>query len=411
MVAPLSLVPLGLAALGIGAAGTQQTLQNLSPDQKLELLKKAGQTLTGTSGIMSMIDFGGEQERGKMLKDPLITKPSEVGADIKEGFTESEGIDQLPPFTEQEEQKVNVEDVGFTESKQKPSDFIMTSEDTKYIKDKNKLDQIFEGQDNLFREGDYGDPSTYFENINVGYGSVPFYEAWEDAYQGGVADLGDPKAASKITNYSDYKEYQKMIQDYFKENVGDEFVTYRLTTEEDAKKFLDKDVKSYKAKSFTMSPSQAISFAYFANEKFMDMDTYQPKDNLVLLEVPIKPEHLVMRGKSGEKEVVAKTNKIDKSDIRVYNPYTGEVVQDATTGFLKDSPLLDLGSESVPTIKIKQDEETETIQPGQYTVKDKEAWLKKREEEFEKENSTVPTKKAKGGFIDKPLYDTKKDIF
>jgi len=304
------------------------------------------------------------------------------------GFTQAAQTPQIISSPTPPEEKVKVEDIGFTPTEApKIRDMILTAEDTKYIKDKDKLDQIFQGQDNLFKEGDYGDPKVYFENVNTGYGFVPFYEAWEDAYQGGVADLGDPKAASKITKYDDYKEYQTMIQNYFRENVGDQFVTYRLTTEEDAKKFLNTDVKSYQAKSFTMSPRQAISFAYFANEKFMDMNTYQPKDNLVLLEVPIKPEYLVMRGKSGEKEVVAKTNKIDKSDIRVYNPYTGEVVQDATTGFLKDSPLLDLGSEAVPTIKINQNEETETIKPGQYTTKDVNAWLKKREEEFEKESA------------------------
>jgi len=331
------------------------------------------------SGTYSSPDADEIEEENRRMRefDKKITLPSDTLPKIL-STPEPEELPNITSNPIPSEEKVSVDDIGMTSAPApKIGDMILTAKDTKYIKDKDKLDQIFEGQDNLFREGDYG-------TINVGYGSVPFYEAWEDDYQGGVADLGNPRATSKITQYPDYPEYKQMIQDYFRQNVGDEFVTYRLTTEEDAKKFLDTDVKSLRAKSFTLNPRQAISFAYFANEKFMNMDTYQPKDNLVLLEVPIKPEHLVMRGKSSEAEVVAKTNKINKSDIRAYNPYTGELIKDATTGFLQDSPLLDLGSNFVPTIKIKQNEETETIEPGQYTVKDTEAWLKKRKEEFEK---------------------------
>ena len=393
--------PTILGSLLVGAVGSQQAseiqnqlnLGNISLDNVYDTIinfaaSPAVSALRDTPSGQVLAPDEAQIEAERKFNEELNRKiflPPEISIDQILSTPQTTTVPEPLITPDVPEEKVSVDDVGMTSAPApKIGDMILTAKDTKYIKDKDKLDQIFEGQDNLFREGDYGDPKVYFETINVGYGSVPFYEAWEDDYQGGVADLGNPRAASKITEYPDYPEYKQMIQDYFRQNVGDEFVTYRLTTEEDAKKFLDTDVKSLRAKSFTLNPRQAISFAYFANEKFMNMDTYQPKDNLVLLEVPIKPEHLVMRGKSSEAEVVAKTNKINKSDIRVYNPYTGELIKDATTGFLQDSPLLDLGSNFVPTIKIKQNEETETIEPGQYTVKDTEAWLKKREEEFEK---------------------------
>jgi|TARA_B100001094_G_scaffold8016_2_gene7194 hypothetical protein len=54
MAIPIPLIASGLTALGIG--GAQQATENISPEQKLELLKRAGQLATGTSGIMTMKD-------------------------------------------------------------------------------------------------------------------------------------------------------------------------------------------------------------------------------------------------------------------------------------------------------------------------------------------------------------------
>jgi hypothetical protein len=89
----------------------------IGDDEASAIAQDIGRGLEGGKPSGSaMIDFGGEEERGKMLKDPLITKPSEVGAEIKEGFSETEGIAQLPPFTEQEQEKIKVGDVGFTEA-------------------------------------------------------------------------------------------------------------------------------------------------------------------------------------------------------------------------------------------------------------------------------------------------------
>ena len=79
MAIPIPLIASGLAALGIG--GAQQATENLSPEQKLELLKQAGQLATGTSGIMAMKDNlpekknDEEEEEKKPEPDPDVDLP------------------------------------------------------------------------------------------------------------------------------------------------------------------------------------------------------------------------------------------------------------------------------------------------------------------------------------------------
>ena len=131
----------------------------IGDDEASTIAQDIGKGLEGGKPSGSaMIDFGGEEERGKMLKDPLITKPSEVGADIMEGFTESEGIAQLPPFTEQEEQKVNVGDVGFTEAAPMPNILTVDFDEDDKIYDvfpvPQKLAGMFDRKENFYRATD-----------------------------------------------------------------------------------------------------------------------------------------------------------------------------------------------------------------------------------------------------------------
>ena len=88
MAIPIPLIASGLAALGIG--GAQQATENLSPDQKLELLKQAGQALTGTSGIMAM-------------KDKLPEKKKEEEEEKKPEPEFEPDIPDLPKKDEEEE--------------------------------------------------------------------------------------------------------------------------------------------------------------------------------------------------------------------------------------------------------------------------------------------------------------------
>lgn len=113
-----------LKAAGVDPATAEKLAQGaigtfgdavIGDDEADSIAQEVGKGLEGGKPSGSaMIDFEGEQERGKMLSDPLITKPSDIGADIKEGFSETEGIAQLPPFMDQGQEKVNVGDIGFT---------------------------------------------------------------------------------------------------------------------------------------------------------------------------------------------------------------------------------------------------------------------------------------------------------
>jgi hypothetical protein len=76
---------------------------------------------SGSAMITVSDPFDIKKEAEKLRDfDPVLFDEVE-GAMKDKGFTESEGIAQLPPFTEQEEQKVNVGDVGFTEAEAMPT--------------------------------------------------------------------------------------------------------------------------------------------------------------------------------------------------------------------------------------------------------------------------------------------------
>jgi hypothetical protein len=95
--------------------------------QKPEGIEEVFKAVTGTSGISRASEdltkmitvsdpFDIKKEAEKLRDfDPVLFDEVEEAMKDK-GFTESEGIAQLPPFTEQEEQKVNVGDIGFTET-------------------------------------------------------------------------------------------------------------------------------------------------------------------------------------------------------------------------------------------------------------------------------------------------------
>ena len=137
-------------------------------------------------------------------------------------------------------------------------------------------------------------------------------------------------------------------------------------------------------KSYTLNPKQAVRFGYMANEAFMDPITTYPRGDLVIIESPIKSESLVMRGRPEEAEVVTDTTGVSIKNSRIYNPYTGEVIYEPTKGSL-------VGTEPHKFEKLIN------------TKTQKSSFLDDLKGKF--------IKKAKGGFIDKPLYDTKKDIF
>lgn len=76
--------------------------------------------------------------------DPVLFDQVE-GAMKDKGFTETEGIAQLPPFTEQEEQKVNVGDIGFTETTAPQATILTAGIAPEDIDPKNITDTSYQG--------------------------------------------------------------------------------------------------------------------------------------------------------------------------------------------------------------------------------------------------------------------------
>ena len=118
----------------------------------------------------------------------------------------------------------------------------LVEETKKKVFSKEKLDTVFDNLEDLYEEDYQGfGPAKYMmDTIRGDYGiNMPFYEYFEDRYHGGVGDLGDPSAAKGIAEYgSDYETYRDLLQKYFKDNLGDEFVGYRLMNKDTVDKFL-----------------------------------------------------------------------------------------------------------------------------------------------------------------------------
>ena len=334
MAIPIPLIASGLAALGIG--GAQQATENISPEQKLELLKRAGQLATGTSGIMAM-------------KDNLPEKKNDEEEEEKKFDPDFDpDLSNIPTKDEKEEKEKPVVPKPLTVVEEKAKDFF--------------------------------DVAGEYETID---GSI---EDYEYSYHGGVGDLGNSEAAISIQQTEAYPDYKMWVEEQAETFLGDEFKAFRISNTKEVMSLLNNQKKN-KVKSYTLNPKQAIGFGYMANEAFMDPDTTYPRGDLVIIESPIKSESLVMRGRPEEAEVVTDTTGVSVKNSRIYNPYTGEVIYEPTKG-----PLV--GAEPHKFEKLIN------------TKTKKSSFLDDLKDKFIK-----PIKKANGGFIDKPLYDTKKDIF
>ena len=113
---------------------------------------------SGSAMITVSDPFDIKKEAEKLRDfDPVLFDEVEEAMKDK-GFTESEGIAQLPPFTEQEEQKVNVGDVGFTEAAPMPNILTVDFDEDDKIYDvfpvPQKLAGMFDRKENFYRATD-----------------------------------------------------------------------------------------------------------------------------------------------------------------------------------------------------------------------------------------------------------------
>lgn len=174
-------------------------------------------------------------------------------------------------------------------------------------------------------------------NQKIEYGqNIPAHELYENQYHGGVGDLGNADAFKKLKKLSYYPEYKKFIQEAAKEHLGETFPAYRLvrgdnSAAREGKPSLEKDINSY-----SLNPEDALSLHNLIDYSEGLGDN---RNSLVLQEVYINAKDLVMRGKESEEEIIVNTKKLDTDTVRVFDPFTGEMIKDATKGELVDKEL------------------------------------------------------------------------
>jgi hypothetical protein len=152
----------------------------------------------------------------------------------------------------------------------------------------------------------------------------------EDRYVGDILDRGDPSIPLAFTNsmtqqYEEYfEDYKEKLAEIAKEKLGDEFKMFRLMKKDDALKMLiDQELPTIKKldedtdevvpftmnvmgedvemlqenMSFTLNPRTALGFKEIFDNK-------APDENFVLIEYTASPSDIVMRGHSGETDLV-----------------------------------------------------------------------------------------------------------
>ena len=152
----------------------------------------------------------------------------------------------------------------------------------------------------------------------------------EDRYVGDILDRGDPSIPLAFTNsmmqqYEEYfEDYKEKLAEVAKKELGDEFKMFRLMKKDDALKMLigqelptiktlDEDTNevvpftvnmfgenvemSQENMSFTLNPRTALGFKEIFNSE-------TPDENFVLIEYTASPSDIIMRGHSGETDLV-----------------------------------------------------------------------------------------------------------
>ena len=230
------------------------------------------------------------------------------------GFTETEGIAQLPPFTEQEQQKVSVDDIGFTEAVSKPNILTVDFDEDDKIYDvfpvPQKLAGMFDRKENFYRatdsEGNVSDiTGQEFEKAQIRI---------SDTYDKGslqVANLtlddesyldSAPKGATTVRvnlnkKYPLYKDGNMMKNwEWVKEPEGYQFDETKVFNEKIGKDVLEKTptiisnvYKGTHHYSLGTDFNLPVDMAYYPNEKS------EPR-----LKPTSKAKHMILGDQVGE---------------------------------------------------------------------------------------------------------------
>jgi hypothetical protein len=125
----------------------------------------------------------------------------------------------------------------------------------------------------------------------------------EAAWAGGVADFGDREAGIFVQQMPGYFDYRGTIEDELRHQLGDQFWMYRAMTEEAYQGWAaGEDVGPV---GFTLNETFARGWKNFAG-----MERFLGGRELVIVQAPVRPEWVVMRGKAEEEEVVVDGNQV-----------------------------------------------------------------------------------------------------
>jgi hypothetical protein len=128
----------------------------------------------------------------------------------------------------------------------------------------------------------------------------------EQAWAGGVADLGDPSAALVVQEVDGYEEYKAALVKVLKRKMGKQFTMYRAVSDEQFEEW--RDGASMGPLSFTFDRSLAKNWKKIAplqGKKFIIVSTL------------IQPEWVIMRGKEEESELVVDGDSISYHTLAV----------------------------------------------------------------------------------------------
>ena len=319
-----------------GIVGSNPLLRGTTgPNQIL----KAPRGYTGMQEILA----GGALGAGasKFLKDEdkenLPVETEETKLPKKEP---PEDPDLLPELT-----KHTAEEVIRKQIKEKEGTYF-----PKETKEKEKVDKYFEGIDELYDNEWYGSAKNirdFIANTTVdeddelydiqkliykSYGKEkPIHEFFEDEYQGGVGNLGNKDAAmvmqmgnmyklGEFNGPSYYQEYLDKLHEYTLNTLGKEFKVYRLTRKDEMESFLnpDRPDEATDPKSFSLSKNKALAFQGLWHDLFTTKEG-KPREDLVLIETVVPYDSLIMRGHSGEDEIVVNGEFLSGDEMNFYD--------------------------------------------------------------------------------------------
>jgi muramidase (phage lysozyme) len=126
----------------------------------------------------------------------------------------------------------------------------------------------------------------------------PEVEQVLSAHIGGVGNFGDPDAKYYLSAVPGGPEYTQQSQAIAKKYFGDKFMGYRLMPREEFEALKVGDVGDLL--SFSVSKDAANAFRRFAPN--------QKREDLILAEVPLTPNHVLGFGSRGEQEVIVDTS-------------------------------------------------------------------------------------------------------